>query len=487
MSLWEPYAQREAALRRLDERLAAGAADIDERVARADLLAELGRVDEARAAYLEVLAQRPDHLAVLNNLGALVHAQGYTSAAHTLYAQAAHLHPHDPMSQVNLANSLAKAGERVAAQAAFEAALAAAPHYAPAHRGLALLASMRGDAAAVQAHLAGAFARAPVIEQPYRGAGRPIEVLLLISGLQGDIPLQQILDPAEFRVTALAPQFFQPDRPPAHDVILNSIGDVDLCGDALEAAARLVRGADRPVINDPARVLQTSRVENAARLGAIPGVVTAPTRVLSRAAIAGLNAEALTALGLRLPLAVRAPGFHGGEHFARVDRLDQLGPATASWPGDDLILMDFLDTRGADDKYRKYRAMLVGGRIHPLHLAVSNAWKVHYFTADMADQPVHRAEDAAFLTDMAGAIGAPAMAALERVQAALGLDYGGVDFALSATGELVVFEANATMVIPPPPPEPIWDYRRAPVAGLLDSAKAMIRARAARPGGGIAA
>jgi hypothetical protein len=88
---------------------------------------------------------------------------------------------------------------------------------------------------------------------------------------------------------------------------------------------------------------------------------------------------------------------------------------------------------------------------------------------------------------MAGAIGAPAMAALERVQAALGLDYGGVDFALSATGELVVFEANATMVIPPPPPEPIWDYRRAPVAGLLDSAKAMIRARAARPGGGIAA
>jgi tetratricopeptide (TPR) repeat protein len=481
MSLWKPYAQREAALSRLDQRLAAGAADIDERVARADLLAELGRGDEARAAYLEILALRPDHLAVLNNLGALVHAQGYTSAAHTLYAQAAQLHPYDPMSQVNFANSLAKLGERAAARAAFEAALAAQSDYSAAHRGLALLASMRGDAAAVRLHLAGAFARTPVIEQPYRGAGRPIEVLLLISGLQGDIPLQHILDPAEFRVTALAPQFFAADRPPAHDVIFNSIGDVDLCGEALEAAARLVRGADRPVIDAPARVLRTSRVENAARLGAIPGVVTAPTRVLSREAITSLDNEALNALGLRLPLAVRVPGFHGGEHFARIDRLEDLGPATADWPGEDLIQKDFLDTRGVDGKYRKYRAMLVDGRVHPLHLAVSNDWKVHYFTADMADQPAHRAEDAAFLTDMAGVIGAPAMAALTRVQAALGLDYGGVDFAVSATGELVVFEANATMVIPPPPPEPIWDYRRAPVAGLLEAVKVMIRARAARP------
>ncbi len=484
MPIWEPYAARATALQAIEARLAAGEGDVELHLARANLLADLGRGEAAREAYLEVLARRPDHLAALTNLGALVHAQGYTTAARTLYAEAARLHPGDPSAQVNLANSLAKAGERVAAQSALEAALAADPAFAPAHRGLALLASMRGDVAATRGHLAAAFAAAPVIEETYRGEGAPIRVLLLISGLQGDIPLQHILDPAEVQVTALAPQFFPTDRPlPDHDLVVNSIGDVDLCGEALAAAVRLVGRADRPVLNDPARVLRTGRVENAARLGVLPGVVTATTRRMTRVAVAALADEAdLAALGLRLPLAVRAPGFHGGEHFARVGSLAALGPAIADWPGDDVILMTFLDTRGPDRKYRKFRAMLVDGQVHPLHLAVSPDWKVHYFTAGMADQPDHRAEDAAFLADMEGAVGAPAVAALGRIQAALGLDYAGVDFALTDAGEVVLFEANATMVIPRPPPEPIWDYRRAPVAKAQEAVKAMIRLRAAPKG-----
>ena len=338
---------------------------------------------------------------------------------------------------------------------------------------------MRGEAKVAREHLAIAFAETPVIEEPYHGAGPPIDVLLLISGLQGDIPLQHILGQGEFRIAALAPQFFPAARLlPAHHVIINAIGDVDLCGEALAAAADLVRRTDGPVLNDPARVLRTSRVENAARLGGLPGVVAPTTRILSRAEAAMLTSEAaLTDLGLRLPIAVRAPGFHGGDHFARIDSLAALASTIAPWPGDALIAMDFLDTRGGDGdgKYRKYRAMFVGGQIPPLHLAVSQDWKVHYFTADMADRPDHRAEDAAFLADIEGCIGAPALAALGRIKTVLGLDYAGVDFALSPVGEVVVFEANATMVIPQPPPEPIWDYRRAPVAQAQEAVRAMVR------------
>ena len=476
------HAQREAALRSLDARLAMGDAGIELRLARANLLADLGRGEAARDAYLQVLALRPDHLGALNNLGALVHAQGYTSAARTLYAEAVRLHPDDAMSQVNLANCLMQAGDRDAARAAFEAALAAAPDFAPAHRGLARLASMRGEAEVARRHLAAAFAKAPVIEQPYQGAGAATRVLLLISGLQGDIPLQHILGPGDFHVAALAPQFYGPDAPlPPHDVVVNSIGDVDLCGEALVTAVELVKRTDRPVLNDPARVLRTGRAENAARLGALAGVVAATTRVLSRETVAGLTSAALADLGLRLPIAVRAPGFHGGEHFARIDSLAALAPAIAAWPGDAVIAMNFLDTRGEDGKYRKFRAMLVDDGLYPLHLAVSQDWKVHYFTAGMADQPAHRAEDAAFLADMEAVIGRPAMEALARIRAALGLDYAGVDFALTPAGAVVLFEANATMVIPRPPPEPIWDYRRAPVERALEAVAAMIRAGGAKP------
>jgi hypothetical protein len=72
------------------------------------------------------------------------------------------------------------------------------------------------------------------------------------------------------------------------------------------------------------------------------------------------------------------------------------------------------------------------------------------------------------------------MAALERVRELLALDYAGIDFSLDATGRVVVFEANATMIVLPPGPDPIWDYRRAPVARVIDAVHAMVRTRAKR-------
>ena len=61
--------------------------------------------------------------------------------------------------------------------------------------------------------------------------------------------------------------------------------------------------------------------------------------------------------------------------------------------------MQYLDARGADGKTRKYRVMIIDGQTFPLHLAISSQWKIHYFTAEMAEHPEHRAEDAAFLEE----------------------------------------------------------------------------------------
>ena len=43
-------------------------------------------------------------------------------------------------------------------------------------------------------------------------------------------------------------------------------------------------------------------------------------------------------------------------------------------------------------------------------------------------------------------------------QTTLGLDYAGIDFGLRATGEILLFEANATMVVNPPDPGERWAY-----------------------------
>jgi hypothetical protein len=127
---------------------------------------------------------------------------------------------------------------------------------------------------------------------------------------------------------------------------------------------------------------------------------------------------------------------------------------------------------------RKYRVMFIDGVLYPLHLAVSADWKVHYFSADMARNAAFREEERRFLLDMPGALGARAMRALERVRAALGLEYGGIDFAVAPDGAVLLFEANATMALVPPAPGEIWDYRRAAIDTALNAARVMLESRA---------
>jgi hypothetical protein len=121
--------------------------------------------------------------------------------------------------------------------------------------------------------------------------------------------------------------------------------------------------------------------------------------------------------------------------------------------------------------------MMVDGKLYPLHAAVSSNWKIHYFSAEMADNPEHRAEDAAFLDDLPGVIGPRAMAALEKIQSVLGLDYGGIDFGLSESGEVLLFEANATMVVLIPDEGAKWDYRRPAVEAIYKAVWTMLRNR----------
>ena len=147
----------------------------------------------------------------------------------------------------------------------------------------------------------------------------------------------------------------------------------------------------------------------------------------------------------------------------------------------EVMAIEYLDARGADGWARKYRVMMVGGRLYPLHLAISKQWKIHYFSADMRDHAEHREEEAKFLADMPGVLGAKAMAALERLLAAIGLDYGGIDFALNQRGEILLFEANATMVVEQPDGDPRWDYRRAAVERIHAAVRDLLLPGAGAP------
>lgn len=470
----------DAALAAIETRLAREFHPLDLLADRARLLTELGRTDEAKRQHLEILKRDPRHLATLIDFSLLLYHTGFTSAARTAATAAVAFHPENPKAQTHFADVAVFDQKFDVARAHYEAALRIDPDYRDAHRGLAIVLWELGDEEHARHHRDIQYKDRPVEMLPYLGTGEPVPILVLMAARGGNLPWRDLVDSRSFLTVTLAPEYFDRSKPlPAHRLIFNTIGDADICGDALEAAAALLRRTTAPVINSPQAVLATGRMSNAERFGRVPGVVTPRMVRLSRPLLAGPGgATAIADHGLSFPLLLRRPGFHTGQHFVFVESAEVLAAAAAGLPGDDVIAIEYLDARGPDGKARKYRVMTIGGRLYPWHLALSSQWKVHYFSAEMSGNAAHQAEEAAFLNDMPRVLGPQALRALERISAMLGLDYGGIDFGLGPRGEVLFFEANATMVMHPPDAAPEWDYRRASMGRAIEAAKSMLLARA---------
>jgi glutamate/tyrosine decarboxylase-like PLP-dependent enzyme len=395
-------------------------------------------------------------------------------------ANAAQKSSEKAMRLVQLASSLQKEGKTKKAREEYERALQIDPNLWQAHLGLSVILAEGGKTEQAALHRRAAFHGRCVVPMPYRGTEPPITILELVAIGAGNTRIRNFLTDTVFKRYLVATEFYEHSTAlPPHQLIVNAIGDADVAGAALSGAERLTTHSNAAVINPPQAVLATGRCAIAERLGAIPGVITAKTITMTREALASAEAgSTLSSHGFEFPLLLRTPGFHGGENFLCIETLAGLAAALEELPGDELTVIEFLDARAADGKTRKYRVMMIDGALYPLHAAVSHDWKIHFHSAEMADNAEHRAEDAAFLADMPSVLGTKAMAALAGVQKTLGLDYGGIDFGLNREGEVLLFEANAAMAVLPPGAEPQWDYRRPAVEEILGAIRKMLVERA---------
>jgi len=475
---WAPRLAQEARLRQLEGLLARRHAEnaIETEIERAVLLGALNRRQDAQQAFVDILRKAPTNFSALNEFGTLLTSMGAIDAACRVYSEVIAHHPQNPIGHVNLANLLLRANRYAEAREHYEAVLRVDPEHAQAHQGLGAVLSDLGDRAQARHHFQKGFRDHAISTLPYRGTKPPIALLQLVSSGGGNIPTASFLDDSVFLTSVIVTDYLDASLPlPPHQLIFNAIGDADLCRPALEAAAHLITRTKAPVINDPGAVMKTSRIDNARRFGAVPGVVTPRTIMMGRDMLAGPDGAASIANHrFTFPLLLRSPGYHTGRNFILVPSAAELSAAAAGLPGNDLLVIEYLDARGKDGNSRKYRVMMIGGQIYPLHLAISRDWKVHYFTSDMADKPDHRLEEANFLGDMRAALGDGAIAALERIRDLLGLDYAGIDFGLGRNGDLLLFEANATMVVTPPDPDERWAYRRTAITRVLHAVVDMI-------------
>jgi glutathione synthase/RimK-type ligase-like ATP-grasp enzyme len=386
----------------------------------------------------------------------------------------------NPIWYLRIARALAADGDLPGARAKFERALELSPQLVAAHLGYAEMLTRHGDVAAALEHIAAGYKPTPGVTVPYTGSGTPIRVLQLGSAIAGGhVNTDAFLDAVRFEVTTIVVEYWDRTRPfPPHDIVVNSIADADLCDSSLYVAEWLLEGDTAPVINPPARVRATGRAANSEYLRNLGDVVVPHIELLPKEALlAPVGVEMLLEHGFTFPLLARSPGHHNGRHFEKVDAPEALRVAIAALPGDDILVIEFIDVREHDDTIRKYRAVLIDGKLYPAHLAVSDAWKIHYFSAKMGD--AERAEEARYFENPRAALGDKVVDGLESVAKTLGLEYLGIDFGIDSQGLPVIFEANASMTIFLPEDDEASRYRRAPVLAIYNAAREMIANKAA--------
>jgi hypothetical protein len=268
-------------------------------------------------------------------------------------------------------------------------------------------------------------------------------------------------------------------RPRLHlerpSLLFNEISDADTHREALQRA-RQVREifADLGCVNEPSRVEDSTRDRVAELLAGIEGVIVPSTRRFRPTSpddVAGLWRQTADSVLLR-----RA-GQHGGVGTILLERPEDLAKLHAvALDGADYYVTEFVDYRSADGYFRKLRVAVIDGEPFVRHQIAGTGWNVHMASRTYgADDPLGREE--ASLLDLFEQEWKPLIAERARTIAErLGLDFFGIDCHVTADGELLLFEANATMnlLVNPAAAPNMWQPC---IDRMLDALVTMIRRR----------
>jgi hypothetical protein len=328
-----------------------------------------------------------------------------------------------------------------------------------AHLRLYEVEQMLGQPQAAIAHLRMALRTSRVVTLPAKREPAQLTVLAItrVAPWEANTPLELIVDD---ETTTLHRYYIDDDdaqlpagERPAYDVLMNTIAESELARPALALAQTFAEREGAQPINRPQTVAQLGRSQVAQRFAGSATVV-AP-------AVKRVDAAALRALEIVEPLVVRPVGSQAGYALARIGDPDEMRAYLDEHVHDAYFVMPFVDYRSDDGYYRKYRVMFVASTPYACHLAISPRWMVHYYNAAMAEHQWMRDEEARFIDNLAAVFaGAPADA-LREIAAAVPLEYFGIDCAIARDGRLLLFEADAAMLVHGTDPPDLYPYKRA--------------------------
>ncbi len=374
----------------------------------------------------------------------------------------------DAPVQAALGDVLVRRGLYLDAMEAYKSAAALDPSFAQAHLAASELAYILRDEETSAAHRSAALALARVYPDPLPVADRlPILLLLRDAPYAVNTPLEVLLDRSRVAIHKLYVAASGDQKLPAFACAFAAFGYAR--DGAAAAACALLDRTGASFVNDPARFASQARETLPNTLTGIAGVSAVATERVAREHLA---------CGSQ-PQLVRPADSQAGDGLALVDSAETIEAHVRRFPATEYHVTPFVEYRGADGYYRKYRIIFVDGVAFPYHLAISPRWMVHYQSSPMREHDWMRDEEAAFLEAPAHVI--PNWdAAMPAIARAVGLDYFGIDAGVLPDGSLVVFEADSGLLVHDEDPNDVWAFKRPYVARIREAVHALIEGRAKR-------
>jgi tetratricopeptide (TPR) repeat protein len=431
-----------------------------------------GRLKEAVAAFSEGIVRFPGSAILYNNLGQTLDELGAPKEALLAYESALMRAPHFVPALVGKAHLLLRDARIEEARAAFETALHVEPDSVAANLGLYELLQIKGELEAAVEHQTRALQRQQLFSHVAPHEARSILALCMPGDWQSNVPLDFLIDrdATTLHKLYLLEDGRLPAALPPYDVAFNAIAESRAAVPFLELAGRFVRAQRAPSLNPSDRVLAISRERLPHTLANVDADVPAVTEI-AREELARNGSP------LPYPVIVRPVGSHAGHDLARVASRAELDGYLARAKAAAFFLSPFVEYENADGYYRKYRFVYVDGEPFPVHLAISPNWMIHYYNAPMAEHKWMRDEEAAFLADPWAAFGGSLGEAVRAVAPAAGLEYFGIDCSIGPEGRLLVFEADAAMLVHTTDPADLYPYKHEFVPRIYRALERMVDRR----------
>jgi hypothetical protein len=265
---------------------------------------------------------------------------------------------------------------------------------------------------------------------------------------------------------------------PDHDLAMVAICETDRNRPLLYHLETLLKSWPRPVICAPARIARLSRDGACGLLPSAPGMIMPVTARLRRRTLESIGrSEVPVTAGVpdgTFPIIVRPVDSQKGHGLAKLDTPGAIMDYLETMPEDAFYVARYVEYRGPDGLFRKYRIVLIDQRPYVCHVAISDSWVVHYMSAGMVESASKRAEEARFFAAFEDDFARRHHDALLSIARRTGLEYVGIDCSETPDGELLVFEVDSGMTVHAMDPVDLFPYKRPQMRKVFQAFRQML-------------